>query len=240
MSDMPMTANLESMWREHHSAVTRYLAKRVDVDYVDDLAQDTFLRAWLALLRGEIVRNPVSWLYQIAHNLVIDFYRQRHEQVSTDAIAHLPSDDASPAQQIEFSADVAAVDVALRKLPPDQAEVLCLRFLEERSVADVAGTMQRTTLAVKSLQHRALTALKESVHVEPAPRDARTHLERILAAFTQHGPLTVKELATATGIARQTLYTYLYGNPHLITRLGLRYYGRVEICVWGLANKEQA
>ena len=56
----------------------RYIHYRVGAADVEDLTQDVFLRAWHSIRRYKPGQKPfLAWLYTIAHNLVVDYYRKK-------------------------------------------------------------------------------------------------------------------------------------------------------------------
>jgi RNA polymerase sigma-70 factor (ECF subfamily) len=127
-----------------------------------DIVSETFRRFLLALRRGAGPADQLSaWLYRVAHNLVVDSYRQ---QSPTDL---LPLDEDIVAVTLEggpshvaHQEEVARARAALQQLTPLQQQVLVLRFLEELSNAEVAEIVGRTEGAVKGIQHRTLQALR--------------------------------------------------------------------------------
>jgi len=99
-----------------------------------------------------------AWLYRIAHNLVIDHYRRkemRHVPLSPD----ISDRDPSPDERAISGDDRRELRAAIEQLTPDQREVVLLRFVEERSNAEVSALTGRSEGAVKVMQHRALCAL---------------------------------------------------------------------------------
>ncbi|HMN27361.1 MAG TPA: sigma-70 family RNA polymerase sigma factor, partial [Caldilineaceae bacterium] len=104
-----------------------------------------------------------GWLYRIAHNVVIDFYRQRdHQQhVSLEDKLALPALDDDPVEATELKLDVERLRNAMGRLTSEQAEVLSLRFLEGYSISEVAEMMNKTEGSIKALQYRAVASLRQ-------------------------------------------------------------------------------
>jgi len=66
-------SELERLFRTHHAALVRYLARRLgDRDWAEEVAQETFLRA----LRQESITNERAWIFTVANNLVRDDARK--------------------------------------------------------------------------------------------------------------------------------------------------------------------
>jgi RNA polymerase sigma-70 factor (ECF subfamily) len=156
---------LAAIYDEYYQPIYVYVYRRVgDVESARDLAAEVFHRLVGAAQKGNGPdRYPKAWLYRTAHNLVVDHYRrQTHRQ-------HLPlneeltssGDDPGAAAERQISAD--RVRMALRKLTPDQQQVIILKFLQGLSNQEVAAVLDKKVGAVKALQHRALAALKRQM-----------------------------------------------------------------------------
>jgi RNA polymerase sigma-70 factor (ECF subfamily) len=156
---------LTAIYDEYQQPIYRYIYRQVgDVEVARDLTSDVFQRFLQALQKGQGPTDMLkSWLYRVAHNNVIDYYRrQKHRQ-------HLPLDERvvenseSPAALAERNISAQQVREALIHLTPDQRQVITLKFLEGFSNLEVAELLNKPIGAVKSLQHRALTALQRQL-----------------------------------------------------------------------------
>lgn len=166
--------------------------------------QDFFRFAWSRLghrqaaedLTGELFTRMVknlgsyrtrdvpfrAWLYRIARNLVVDYYRKhgRYEQVSLsqaeDATQMLSEDGRSPYPEsaVEKQMTLDQVRKALESIDETQREVLVLRFLVGLSLKETADTLQKSISAVKSLQYRGLAALRIATSEVLSPESERS------------------------------------------------------------------
>jgi RNA polymerase sigma-70 factor, ECF subfamily len=87
--------------------------------------------------------------------------RRRHEH--SPLTETLSSNDASPDERALAGEEHRELRNAIEKLTPDQRTVVLLRFVEDRSNADVARLMEKKEGAVKLLQYRALDALARTM-----------------------------------------------------------------------------
>ncbi|NNJ10001.1 sigma-70 family RNA polymerase sigma factor [Chloroflexales bacterium ZM16-3] len=99
-----------------------------------------------------------AWLYRIAHNLVIDSFR-RKDSGNVPLDPDVSDRDPSPDEHAISRDEQRELQAAIEQLTPDQREVVLMRFIEERSNAEVAALTGRSEGAVKVMQHRALGAL---------------------------------------------------------------------------------
>ena len=128
----------------------------------EDLSHQVFLRAWQNIREYDDRGYPFSsWLYRIARNAVIDYYRQNKQLIGlSEARCQLAEETEAgdkTAVLIEFERALAA----LKQLNPIDQEVIVLRFIEEFSIAETAASVNKTEGAVKLIQHRALKRLKK-------------------------------------------------------------------------------
>ena len=142
--------------------VRRFVA---DTDRALDVLQDV----WLTLFRRlPGLRAPEAfrvWLYQIAHDKVVDLVRRdRREQKAHAALreAYLPAENGE-AEHENLVDQAEFVHHALQALSGEHREVLLLRFLEGLSLEEIAATLRCHLGTVKSRLHYARQALRREV-----------------------------------------------------------------------------
>jgi len=143
--------------------VYRFIFSKVKaVPVAEDITADVFLKAWQKLHQYK-PRTSISfssWLYAIARNGVIDYYRlnQRSELSFEDLpeMADLEGD--------ELYRDQSEIETALTSLPEEYEKVLRLRFVEQLPIARVAQIMKKKEDNIRALTSRALKKLKDQLH----------------------------------------------------------------------------
>ena len=140
--------------------VYAYVVKRVrDRAETEDLTAEVFHQALANLKRFEWRGIPfAAWLFRIAANLITDRWQRSGREVA-DESGHLESAQAS-AVEIEEVERRATLFSLVETLPAEQQRVVVLRFVEEKSIKEVAREIRKTEGAVKQLQFRALTSLR--------------------------------------------------------------------------------
>ncbi len=129
----------------------------------EDLTAQVFLRMLEAMRGGKGWHTSFSgWIYRIAHNLIVDYYRKRGQASYTnlDDAPHLPAGDGDPYRTTAEKLERDALLRAINQLTPEQAQVITLRFLEGYSIAEVANIMNKSEGAVKALQFRGMATLR--------------------------------------------------------------------------------
>ena len=127
----------------------------------EDLASEVFLRMVAAFQGRSAPRHSLrGWLFRVARNLIHDHYGSR---LSVTALEEwMPgSPDDDPESQTLRALDAQRARRALRMLAEDQQEVLILRFGQGLSLQETAEIMGRQVGAIKSLQFRAVTTLRQ-------------------------------------------------------------------------------
>lgn len=155
---------LAQLYDRNAPRIYAYLYRRVgNAQIAEDLTGDVFVRVLEAVrARKSWKVSFQAWLYRIAHNVVVDWYRgtggqnfQDIDEGVVEATARAQgADGTEPWSREELRS-------ALRDLTATQQEVLVLRFGEGLKVREIAEVLDKSVGAVEALQHRALAALKE-------------------------------------------------------------------------------
>ena len=132
-----------------------------DVELAEDCVAETFSRFLQALHSGKGPRTYLqAYLYRIAHNWITDQYRRQPiPPLSLDENLHTSS-GMLPEQEVVENIQKEKVRAALLHLTPDQRQVIMLKYYGGWGNKEVAAALDKPLGAVKSLQHRALGALK--------------------------------------------------------------------------------
>lgn len=153
------------LYDQYADAVFRFLYARVNTRMdAEDLTSEVFLRAWRSLSRYRHQGHAFSaYLFQIARNLLIDYYRRsdRVEAISEGEMRRLEDEDAGPSAKVVQQLEHEKLRETLGQLREDYRTVLMLRFVSGFSSRETAEAMERSSGAVRVLQHRALAALRD-------------------------------------------------------------------------------
>lgn len=151
------------LYVRYMDAIYRYIFFRVsDEQEAEDLTEEVFIRAWEALPNYQHGQFPfTSWLYRIAHNLVIDHHRKRKADPLPDLELHQSGSSRSNEDKVLHRLDSAMLVDALQQLDPEEQQVVVLRFVEGLSHREVADVIGKSEGASRIIQHRALAALQK-------------------------------------------------------------------------------
>lgn len=161
---------LAALYDHYEAKIYSYIYHRVGNQSVaQDLTSQVFLRVLESIQLDRAWETSFSgWLYRIAHNLVIDYYRRRGRttQVSLDDMSGIQSKSESPESAAERALAAERLRGAINRLTEEQAQVVTLRFLEGLSITEVADNMGKTEGAIKALQYRAVSSLRRLMEVQ--------------------------------------------------------------------------
>lgn len=176
MEMMPLKNNLERVYTEYSPRLLGYIRSQVDNhEDAEDILQDVFYQ--LARTSSDCdcmseIERVSSWLYKVARNLVLNFWRKKRE-VSLDA-EDLVCEDI--AQSLFCSPQDAPdtvllrklvwqeLDIALSELPPEQCEVFCLTVFDGMAVKDISSATGVPAATLLSRKHYAVKYLRKRFH----------------------------------------------------------------------------
>lgn len=156
------------LYEAHFDKIYRYVYIRIgNKTEAEDLTQQVFLKALKSISSYRWHGVPFSaWLYRIAHNQIVDYFRKNKKRISVPLDESLESHEDDPQSMTERKLDVEQLLVATKHLTGAQREVINLRFTSELPVAEVAKIMGRSEGAVKALQHSAIVSLRKALSRE--------------------------------------------------------------------------
>ena len=159
------TAALGELYDQYAPKIYSYILYQVCDDCLaEDLTANVFRKVLDAVLTSKAWQQSfTSWLYRIAHNAVVDHYRRNKNNESLPLDERLVAASDDPVAAVESRLSREDIKQALLALTLDQREVVALKFFEGFSNLETAQVMGKTEGAIKSLQYRALGALRRQL-----------------------------------------------------------------------------
>lgn len=163
---------LGQIYDQYSPALYRYALRLLgQPDLAEECVAETFSRFLLALRRGGgPTAHLQAYLYRVAHNWITDQWRRQAPpplSLEADLCEGPPAEPGTdPAEAALQHARAVQVRAALRRLTPEQRQVVMLKYLEEWDNEDIAAALDKPVGAVKALQHRALAALRRLLFKE--------------------------------------------------------------------------
>ncbi|RDI29979.1 sigma-70 family RNA polymerase sigma factor [Lentzea flaviverrucosa] len=154
------------LYDQYVDMVFRYVLFRVGGDraFAEDVTSETFLRALRSIASVSYQGRDVgAWFVTIARNIVFDHVKSSRYrlEVTTAELQDNREETSGPEQEVMTEATNAELLRCVSQLGDDQRECITLRFIEGKTVSEVAQLMDRNEGAVKALQHRAVRRLAQ-------------------------------------------------------------------------------
>jgi len=137
-------------------------------DEAEDLTSQVFLKVWNYIQTNSMgeYKTLKSFLYKVARNLVIDYYRKnanKNEFSLSDEAAPIDIKDEKqdPIGELELKYDIESLEKNLDKLKTEYREVIIMRYINELDIAEIALILEKSKGNVRVLIFRALKALRE-------------------------------------------------------------------------------
>ena len=154
------------VYKANSDAVFRYCLFRISSEEAAiDMTQDVFMKFWDSLISGKEIRNERAFIFMIARNLVIDFYRKK-KSVSLDAILDENEDssfmasEGSLKEDIEMSSEARFVLDKISELDPKDQQIVYLRYVEGLQPKDIAEVLGISPNAVSVRVIRGIDKLR--------------------------------------------------------------------------------
>ena len=154
------------LYERHFERVYAYVSRRVPSrEEAEDLTSEVFHRALAGLPRFEWRGAPfAAWLFRIASNSLADRAKRRAKESEFYGLDDPPGagrqGTEADQQEVERRAELYRL---VDQLPADQRGVLVARFVEQKSIREIAQKLGRTEGAVKQLQFRGLGNLRTRI-----------------------------------------------------------------------------
>lgn len=157
-------AAFETLYRRHRGALYRFVLRAIKHR---STAEELFQEIWIRVIESRSRYAPqarfTTWLYTIAHNLLVDHWRRKGlTLVDLDSAPEVQSAD-NPARQAEAREALHRLLRAIDALPPAQREAFLLHEEAGMSVADIAAVTKTGEEAAKSRLRYAMAKLKAAL-----------------------------------------------------------------------------
>ncbi len=147
--------------------IFKYVIKRVqDEEQASEITSDIFAKSLLKLNKFQFKGFPFSsWLYQIARNEIVDFYRKnqasKYVQVSENELNYLiDSSETDLLSVLDKEEKINQILTCLKQLSDSEIELIEYKYFEDRSYKEIAEIIETTETNARVKTHRAIAILK--------------------------------------------------------------------------------
>ena len=154
---------LSSLYEEYYDKIARYAFVRIgNTAEAEDIAGEVFLKALKSLKSYKERGVPMqAWLFRIAHNLIVDYFRKNKKYVKVPIDNLQIESDINPSAIVERNSEVNRVKEAMEQLTYEQREVIKLRFFGELSSKEAGEVLNKSDGAVREMQRAAIERLRK-------------------------------------------------------------------------------
>jgi len=132
-----------------------------------DITSEVFLKLWQYLREGKEIKNLNAFIYIVARNLVVDFYRQRRQEalsINADKAPEIIDGRSDILKEQMVDSDLQATIKGMDRLKDEYKEAIILKYFDELSISEIAEILNKSKGAVRVLLHRSLKALKDNIN----------------------------------------------------------------------------
>lgn len=153
------------LYRLHSPTIFRYFYFRVsDRNTAEDLTGEVFVKMVEGLPRYEERGVPITaWLFRMAHDRLVDHHRRSNVRQVETLTDTQEAEGPSPEILALDRSEMQDIRDLIEGLTEDQRTVIQMRFVEGYSLEEAAQILNKTTGAIKALQHRALRQLGQKL-----------------------------------------------------------------------------
>lgn len=164
----PLEKNLVEKWVElYERDITSFLIYYTGSMDIEDMVQETFLRAWSKINKYNESSHPKTWLISIARNMVIDRYRRNRVWSKVkQTLLQEQNFSISTEQHIILNQENSHLYNAISKLPSKDKEVIILKGILEMPSKEVSRVMKSNENNINVMYHRSLKKLKTLLEKE--------------------------------------------------------------------------
>ncbi len=132
----------------------------------EDLTEEVFLKAFTRISSVNENKAFLGWLYQIARNQVIDYYRGKKMTISLDEVENTLEYETNVIDVVNLEQQQISLLKFIKELPQDQQIVLKLKFFEDLDNSEISEILNKSEGAIRVIQHRAITKLQELIKLD--------------------------------------------------------------------------
>lgn len=157
-------AALTTLYNTYFERIYRFIFYRVShKETAEDLTEDVFVKLFKKLKNLEQPAAFEGWMFQIARNQVIDYYRAKKQLVPLEEVENTLEYETNIVDIVNLKTEQVVFIKLLKELSPEQQQVIKLKFLEDIDNEVIAQMLNKTEGAIRVIQHRAITKLKELI-----------------------------------------------------------------------------
>lgn len=148
-----------------YSKIYRFIYYRVNaVEDAEDLTSEVCFRVIKSIQNQK--GSFYAWIFRIASNMITDHYRRRVVRSNVESVGESIEEMVDASSTTSELIEQQELRHALKRLTEEQQQVIVLKFIEGYETDEIAHLVGKSTGAVRAIQFRALTALRNLFDTE--------------------------------------------------------------------------
>lgn len=157
----------ERIYNDNIDRIYRFVLIKVNSkELAEDLTSETFIKTWnvfKSAKKKDSLLNPRAFCYQIARNLIIDYYRSKSKLVSVSLDFPIADPKNRIIEMAEINSDMKMVMNAISNIKNDYQDVIIWRYIDELSIEEIASLLDKSEEATRVMIHRAMDSLRKVI-----------------------------------------------------------------------------
>lgn len=163
-----LSEQFSRIYDQYIDKIYRFIYLKVNSQEIaEDIASRVFMRGWETFQApNSEIKNPGAFLYQIARNTVVDYYRDkgRTRIVSAEDSPEIVDPKENAQDKAILSADINIVKKSIQKLKKEHQDIIIWHYLEDIPIVNVAKMINKPVGTVRVMLHRGLKDLKDIIN----------------------------------------------------------------------------
>ena len=158
MTELKKYSEISSLWLEYKNGLKYYILKKVkDEEIANDLSHEVLMKVYNSCCSSIKIKNVRSWMFQIAHNTTVDYFKREHKFTNI-----IPEDYDNDDHNV-FQEANELIKPLIQLLPGKYSVPLSLSDIDRLKQKEVAQKLNLSLTATKSRIQRARKLLKEKI-----------------------------------------------------------------------------
>lgn len=182
----PMDSVFDELYSKYHHDVFQFIFYMVkNREQAEDLVQEVYIRVLKSYDRFEGKSSEKTWLFSIARNVAIDYFRKQkgwRQKIAEKfdwTTGQIKDDSPIPEEIALQNEEISLIYQCLDHCTVDQRMVIILRYIQELTIIETAEALGWTESKVKTTQHRALKVLKKEMEERMAKEGTTSEKIRV-------------------------------------------------------------
>jgi len=149
---------LTELCTAYYPKILKFMRYRVGQDEADDLAGEVFVKVMRSI--GHQTGSFEAWLYRVARNVIIDWFRYRKSRPETELSDAIMKTTVNGKNGLAASTARIDVEMALAMMSEEHRELLTLKFVQGLTNEEIGEITGQNVSAIRGMQFRALQAMR--------------------------------------------------------------------------------